>query len=211
MNCEFCGSAKNAHYNKNEQKFLCGKHEAQIRVFGTIRERTSRDRNDILVKKNFAEMIMRDWKTQEEKARTKIDLEDVVRVKDLKWHLDAYGYVMGPTVKGVVKKKHIRLSRYLINAPQESEVDHINGDVLDNRKSNLRLANRSQNTRNVSVHKDNKLGKKGIHKVGSKYRALIYVNKSSLHLGYFSNIESATNARRIAEEKYFGEYARNRR
>jgi HNH endonuclease len=73
--------------------------------------------------------------------------------------------------------KMITMHRFLLGAPDDTEVDHINGNGLDNQRSNLRLASRSENMKNRRVFKNNLLGHKGIHfeKKTGRYAVLIRV------------------------------------
>lgn len=91
-------------------------------------------------------------------------------------------------------------------------IDHINGDTLDNRRSNLRECTNTENCRNRADNYNNKSGYKGVfwytHCKTPKWVANITVDRKKIHLGYFENIEDAIEARRKAEEKYFGEYIR---
>lgn len=61
----------------------------------------------------------------------------------LTWHLSDTGYVMGR-----YNKKRARLHRLIMNCPEGMTVDHLNGDRLDNRKSNLRICTQSENAKN---------------------------------------------------------------
>ena len=91
----------------------------------------------------------------------KVDDEDYERLARSSWHVNipsrnyirAIGYV-----KRTGKYEKVYLHREIINAPNAIDVDHINGDPLDNRKSNLRLATTSQNRANSNLRKDNKSG-----------------------------------------------------
>ena len=78
--------------------------------------------------------------------------------------------------------KTITMHRFLLGAPEDMEVDHINGNGLDNRRSNLRFANRSENMKNRRVFKNNRLGHKGIHfeKKSGRYAVLIRVSFETL-------------------------------
>jgi len=86
----------------------------------------------------------------------------------------------------------------------ENQVDHINGNRSDNRRSNLRLATRNQNQHNRSARLDNKLGIKGVckHKQCNRYQAKIWVNSKCIHLGLFETQEEAKEAYRVAALKY---------
>lgn len=75
-------------------------------------------------------------------------------------------------------------------------IDHINGDRLDNRISNLRAADFFENNYNSCIRADNKSGVKGVYfnKSANKWHARIKINKKNKHIGYFDNIEHAKNA-----------------
>ena len=88
------------------------------------------------------------------------------------------------------------------------EGDHRDGNTLDNRRHNLRVATKAQNSRNQKLRKDNRFGLKGVFPHGRKWRASICVNYKKIHLGLFSTIELAHAAYCEAARKYFGEFAR---
>jgi hypothetical protein len=90
------------------------------------------------------------------------------------------------------------------------EIDHRNGNGLDNRKENLRLATRSQNIANSKLHRDNSSGIKGVYldKATRKWRAQIGFNYRVIQLGRFVDKEQAIRARRGAQQAMFGEFAR---
>lgn len=86
----------------------------------------------------------------------------------------------------------------------DGEIDHINHDRTDNRISNLRIACRSQNARNLSRSRRNISGVTGVfrHSQTSTWQAQIRVNRKSIHLGSFHEINDAIAARKAAEIKY---------
>lgn len=88
-------------------------------------------------------------------------------------------------------------------------VDHINGDGLDNRESNLRLANIIQNSQNAHLSKANKTGFKGVTFRRNRYRATIRANGKDIELGLFRTAEDAGEAYRKAAALYFGDFARS--
>lgn len=105
--------------------------------------------------------------------------------------------------------KRIYLHRILFNLTQSNQmVDHINHNVLDNCRKNLRLVNNSQNQMNRNKPKHNTSGVKGVywHKNKQQWQANIQVNNKLLYLGIFHSKESAIKARQEAELKYFGDY-----
>lgn len=87
------------------------------------------------------------------------------------------------------------------------EVDHIDHDRLNNRLNNLRTVDRINNMRNIGLGKTNKTGIIGVSlkytRTGElRYSANIMVNRKSINLGIFDNIEEAAAAREEANIKY---------
>lgn len=99
---------------------------------------------------------------------------------------------------------------WLISAGQmpSGEIDHINGDRTDNRISNLRLATHTQNSLNRGRNSNNTSGFKGVHRNGSKFRALICHNGTFFHLGMFSDPVEAHAAYVEASLRIHGEFGR---
>ena len=92
----------------------------------------------------------------------------------------------------------------------KSSIDHINGNALDNRISNLRLASKSENGANRSKTLSNKSGFKGVswHKKANKWVAQVTKDYKLYYLGLYENIDDAKIAYREAAEKLFGEFAK---
>ena len=103
--------------------------------------------------------------------------------------------------------------RDLLNPPVGMEVDHINGDTTDNRRTNLRICTVSQNRQNSAVRKDSKSRSKGVF-FRDEYRnpwvARIWVPelKTTKHVGRFLTKEEAEIAYRSAAIRQYGQYAR---
>lgn len=86
------------------------------------------------------------------------------------------------------------------------EVDHINGNKLDNRKDNLRICSHAQNAANKVQR--NRFGYKGVVKFnGKKYQSMIWDGKKNLHIGLFETIEAAARAYDKAAKELQGEFA----
>lgn len=90
--------------------------------------------------------------------------------------------------------------------------DHINGNGLDNRRSNLRLATQAENCRNTKLRKNNTSGYRGVslcrHRPFGKWIARIGINGTVKTLGYFDRIEDAIKVRNAAAIALHGEFAR---
>ena len=102
----------------------------------------------------------------------------------------------------------ILLHRLITNCSDDYVVDHINGNVLDNRKSNLRFCSISQNAMNQKLSSRNKSGHKGIFwdKNRNKWRVTISINKRPVMVGRYDTIEEALMARDEAEDRYYQDY-----
>lgn len=86
--------------------------------------------------------------------------------------------------------------------------DHINGDTLDNRRSNLRLASVAENNRNSKTPSTNSSGFKGVSFKSNKWVASISINGKNLHLGYYHSPEEAHKVYCEAAIKYYGKFAK---
>jgi hypothetical protein len=89
-------------------------------------------------------------------------------------------------------------------------VDHANGNGLDNQKSNLRPATGSQNCQNRGIRSDNSSGFKGVYwsRQRGKWVASIWFDGRERHLGVFTDPAAAAHAYDAAAHKAFGEFAR---
>jgi len=87
------------------------------------------------------------------------------------------------------------------------QIDHRNGNGLDNRLENLRDATHTQNQRNQRIHRKNTTGARGVClcKRTGRFQALIWLNGKRLYIGRFDTVEAAAAARSAAEAKYWTE------
>jgi hypothetical protein len=96
------------------------------------------------------------------------------------------------------------------NAPV-AFIDHINGDVLDNRIENLRAATHSQNCMNTRLRSDNTSGIKGVRwsKLKQKWIGTVGVNYKNYCAGEFDTKEKAAEAVAKLRQELHGEFARS--
>lgn len=132
-----------------------------------------------------------------------IDDEDFERVSQLSWQAH---YQKGKwyVVSGSPYQM-IYLHRFIMRPDSKIDIDHKDDDGLNNQRSNLRFATRSQNMANSGPRNGKKF--KGIHKNSGRFRAQITVNYKRIHLGYFDTEEQAAKAYDEGARRYFGEYA----
>jgi len=90
------------------------------------------------------------------------------------------------------------------------EIDHINGNSLDNRIENLRDCTHAQNAKNLKIKDSNLAGINGVYfeKSRNKWNASITVNRVKIRLGRFNNLCDAIFVRKNAEMLHFKEFAR---
>ena len=142
-----------------------------------------------------------------------VDDEDFERLSLFKWCADrkrSTYYAIRNILYLDNKQTTISMHREILNAPPAMQVDHINGNGLDNQRNNLRLCTHQQNCFNKNAQKNNKLGIKGVRRRADlkKFQAQIQINGKAIHLGYFNVLGDADSAYRKAEERYFGEFAK---
>lgn len=132
-----------------------------------------------------------------------VDTQDVELVIQLLWRLGTHGYA-------VSKDGRTLMHRLIMGAADGVQVDHINHDKLDNRRSNLRVVTRAQNAANQRKCKTKTTSSKYkgvcLHSSG-RWRAHIQANKTYTFLGYYPDEESAARAYDARALELWGEYA----
>jgi len=108
------------------------------------------------------------------------------------------------------KWKTVRMPVVILKIPKGKEVDHRNGNGLDNQRKNLRVCTRSQNAMNRGIINSNTSGFKGVHwdGVSKKWRAQITYGGKYKHLGFFQNISQAYKAYCMACVKYHKDFSK---
>lgn len=143
-----------------------------------------------------------------------IDDEDCELVSRFKWNIlkqSICSYATCAMYIGRINKKeimtHMKMHRLIMRPPKGIEIDHINYNGLDNRRSNMRICTRLQNI----VHTRKREGftsiYKGVSKARNRWRATIKTNGKKHHLGMFDNEMDAAKVYDDAAKKAWGEFA----
>lgn len=159
------------------------------------------NKNYDLVLTEYKEMPLTQGKT------TLVDVEDFEYLNQYKWYCSFSGKKY--YVKRAINNKYIYMHRQIMNPPVNMQIDHINGNSLDNRKNNLRICTNAQNTKNRKASKNNTSGYKRVHwdKHTNKWIAGITINRKTKYLGCFNVKEDAAKAYNEAAIKHYKEFA----
>jgi len=142
----------------------------------------------------------------------KVDTADYKWLMQWNWH--AY---WSPDSKSFyaaawVNKYHIKMHREIMGLHYRDgkQVDHINGDSLDNRRSNLRIATHSQNQMNRKLQSNSVSGHRGVSfcKQTGLWKARFVINQKEVWIGRFATIEEAVAAVKNAHISAYGEFHR---
>jgi hypothetical protein len=108
------------------------------------------------------------------------------------------------------KRRQLLMHRYLLGLTNPKvEVDHKDGNGLNNHRRNLRKATDGQNAMNAAKRKDNTSGHKGVnwHLWQGKWTARVQVGRKRISLGYFDTLEEAVKARIAGAKKHHKSFA----
>lgn len=159
-------------------------------------------------------IFVRYSKTGEE-LETLIDTKDLPRAQEFpkSWFARFEKSTGTFYVNGSPPKKNttIQFHRWLLGTQKEFQVDHRDGNTMDNRCSNLRECSHAQNMQNKRAYQKNSSGIRGVcwHGRDQKWMAQLQVNKKKIHLGCFDDINEAAKVVEKAREQHMP-YAVNR-
>jgi hypothetical protein len=142
-----------------------------------------------------------------------VDAADYEWLSQWKWYAKLncghwYACRKGYDDKG--KRYDIFMHRVILDAPKGMLADHINGDGLDNSRSNLRLATSTENNHNRRTSRNNRSGFKGVwwSTTYQKWGVSVSFGGKQRNIGYFDDLIKAAFARDVLEVKHHGEFAK---
>lgn len=146
-----------------------------------------------------------------------VDAEDFDRLAKLKWAVNTQSGKTSYACKSIrIKgsrgiKKSLHMHRLIMNLKEgdKAQVDHINNNGLDNRKSNLRVCTISENRGNVKMRRDNKSGFKGVSWISRRKKWCSQIRKDNMRfvVGFFDTAEKAAKAYDKKALEIYGSFA----
>lgn len=138
-----------------------------------------------------------------------LDEADLRHIHGMAWTAQEMGrscYAVHAKTRGLRFLMH----RLILGAPEGVEVDHVDGDGLNNRRHNLRLATRRENGSNRRLNVNNKSGYRGVcfRENTQRWQAQIKVAGRTIYLGQFATSDEAGAAYAEAAAHYHGQFAR---
>jgi hypothetical protein len=148
--------------------------------------------------------------TNQEGVFAIIDREDADQILSYRWHVNSRGYVVRHRRSSDPPgAQWVRMHREICPTPGDHQIDHINRNKLDNRRSNLRPATRRENKGNIGLLRTNTSGFRGVswRSDTGMWLACIWIHGRNRHIGRFTIKEDAARAYDQAAKVYFGEFA----
>jgi hypothetical protein len=139
-----------------------------------------------------------------------VDDEDYEELAQVSWYAEgSYAKRVLPqdSETGRCPREHMHRQIMRLDRTDPRVVDHVDGNPLNNQRSNLRICTHAENMRNTRLRSDSTTGLKGVQKFGDIWRARIQVDGKRLELGSFDTPEAAHAAYCNAAQRYHGEFA----
>ena len=208
--CDICGRKINKKIRMYGHT-LCSKHMHQLHNYGKFLDNNPRTQNDLNNFRIENDIVIFDLYDQYQYKNNEfiIDIDDLEKIRYHKWRL-SYGHVV--TGNCTKNNPSTQLSRLILNCNDNSlVVDHINGNGLDNRKSNLRICTQGKNVLNKSYMSTNSTGIVGVQYEHKKDRKSNYITEirykgKKIYIGAYELLEEAVYARWLAEVIIFGPF-----
>lgn len=187
-----CGAIRivNSWSLRNGETKSCGKCIYKVNKFG---HRISNSKNKFIVHEDYVEVY------DSNNQMFVIDLNDLALAQQYTWRVNSKGYAES--------RGSIMLHRLILNAEPNQQVDHIDRNPANNRRSNLRLCTLQQNLFNRDKLKTNTSGYKGVLKYRDKWYAQIQKDRKIYRSENFSSKHDAARAYNKMALEYFGEFA----
>ena len=143
-----------------------------------------------------------------------VDDEDFEWLSQWNWHAggrprNEYASRSEPRLPPIASKgpqRTIKMHRLIMNPPKGYEVDHINGDTFDNRRTNLRICTRAENCRN-RLPTIGRRFKGAIQRESGNWRSMIRSQGRLIHIGTFRTEIDAAKAYDAKAKELFDEFA----
>jgi len=221
--CDICGVSsdeKPVYFRSKYNMCLCCKHYEQLRKHGRILDSSKYsidDPNRYVVNGDIVTMDITDNR-QNVVAQTIFDVVFLDDVSRRKWRITykrGHPYIL---TKAFPEEnvRHISLHRFIAKLSgldiDHFEIDHINGDTLDNRFCNLREATRHEQVSNIAPRKTNKYGVRGISYDSryNRYTIDFAIDNERYYFKPTKTLEEAVYTRYIAEKIFFDDVAISR-
>jgi hypothetical protein len=148
--------------------------------------------------------------TKKNHVAFEIDDEDLPIVLSHSWYVSSRGYLSATDRTKSPKGETVLLHRLIMNTPKGMCTDHINGDKLNNHKTNLRICTIKQNIRNQKPKIGMTSKYKGVSwsKKMEMWKSGIKIDLRQIHLGYFKDEKDAALAYNESAINNYGEFAR---
>ena len=195
--CKECGKLARERFH---DEWFCKRHYLQMYRHGHCLARTIYDGNNYEDRGSYYALITYD-RFGNKNGEFLIDKEDKDRVERYVWHIRKtvnHCYA----IASLPENKKVHLHKLIMQTT--SVVDHINGDSMDNRKSNLRIVSQHHNMFNIRKNKF--VGVRKMPYKKNSYQAHIMKDYEDIYIGTYPTFIEAALARLQSEKDLFGEY-----